>query len=214
MKRVSRLSRKKKLIARSGMALAACAGLYFGALAVFTKGIDRLPDRPCEGAVERETIADILPAARTAEERSRLDDDHGIDSREFLFHCSVLTSDGSLLSGDAESGDRSVEDWSSGWVESPDSSSGVTGDITAFATDGAAAIYVSCAPPGRSESKSPKSRALIVEASTLGETKAQGAGLQQDLVDFAYELAEHAYKVGECPGPRKFPDQSPRLHSP
>ncbi|MFD6812457.1 hypothetical protein, partial [Streptomyces anthocyanicus] len=73
-------------------------------------------------------------------------------------------------------------------------------------------VYVPCTPP-RHVGDRDKGHSLIAEARTLGETRAQGNELRQIVVDFAYQLARHAYEVGECQEPRKFPDELPRIGS-
>lgn len=54
--------KKRAMTVGPGCLVVACAA--FGYLEVFTKGIDRLPARPCEGAVDRATAAQALPSAR------------------------------------------------------------------------------------------------------------------------------------------------------
>jgi hypothetical protein len=54
---------------------------------------------------------------------------------------------------------------------------------------------------------------LIVEARTIGETRTDGAALRQSVLDFAYQMAEHAYDAGRCQEPREFPEKLPRINS-
>ncbi|URN15769.1 hypothetical protein [Streptomyces sudanensis] len=74
-------------------------------------------------------------------------------------------------------------------------------------TPGFATVFVPCTPP-RSELPA---HALVVDATTIGITRAKGDELRQILVDFAYQLARHAYRAGECREPRSFPESLPRL---
>ncbi|MCP9973434.1 hypothetical protein [Streptomyces somaliensis] len=61
--------------------------------------------------------------------------------------------------------------------------------------------------PGRA----PNARAGRLGTRTIGTTRAKGDELRQVLVDFAYQLARHAYRAGGCQEPRSFPGSLPRL---
>lgn len=74
---------------------------------IFTKGIDRLPEKPCAGAVDRSIVADALPAARTADKRGKITE--SVNNR-FTLWCYVRTED-STVSGEAESGFATEEIW-------------------------------------------------------------------------------------------------------
>ncbi|SDN36924.1 hypothetical protein SAMN05444921_12552 [Streptomyces wuyuanensis] len=47
---------RKKRVTTLGLGCLVAAGAVFGYLEIFTTGIDRLPDKPCSGAVDRETL--------------------------------------------------------------------------------------------------------------------------------------------------------------
>ncbi|MGW2081192.1 hypothetical protein ACWCOW_30385 [Streptomyces sp. NPDC001939] len=51
---------------------------------------------------------------------------------------------------------------------------------------------------------------MITEARVIGRSRVKGAALRQALTDFACQLAQHAYKVGECQKPLEFPQELPR----
>ncbi|WP_234334898.1 hypothetical protein, partial [Streptomyces sp. NRRL S-118] len=57
---------RKKNLATAGISCLVVIAAVFGYVEIFTKGIDRLPARPCDGAVDRETAARALPSARSA----------------------------------------------------------------------------------------------------------------------------------------------------
>ncbi|MEV8360456.1 hypothetical protein [Streptomyces niveus] len=64
---------KKSLIVVAAC-IALAGGGFFGYQQIFTKGIDRLPAKPCAGAVDRSIVADALPDVRTADERGKITD--------------------------------------------------------------------------------------------------------------------------------------------
>ncbi|GGQ25936.1 hypothetical protein [Streptomyces roseolilacinus] len=191
----------------TAISLALAVAVAFGYVETFTKGIDRLPERPCAGAVDRDLAARALPSARTAEERGRLEQGlHG-----FTFRCHVRTSDDSSLVGDAETSDADVRSWHRHFLPKSGEEGAIevsSGDVRGLSlAPDSATVFVPCAPP-RSELPA---HALVVDATTIGTTRAQGDELRQIVVDFAYQLARHAYRVGECQAPRSFPDSLPRL---
>ena len=206
---------KKRLrvagIAAATVVLAVCGVL--GYVEVFTKGIDRLPEKPCAGAVDRDLAARALPSARKAEERGKLTASSALDT--FTYWCYVRT-DEALISGEAQSGIATVDSWrerhsSPGGEES--GSLSVNGVHVSVRSEPATAfVYIPCTTP-RHAGDGHDAHSLTTEARTVGETRAQGAELHEILADFAYQLARHAYRVGECQEPREFPDELPRIGS-
>ncbi|MFJ9699132.1 hypothetical protein [Streptomyces fradiae] len=196
--------------ARALTAALTILALTAGALAYthfFTRGIDRLPDRPCGGAVDRALVASALPSARTAQERGKLEQGlHG-----FTFSCSVKTSSDSILVGDAKTSDADVRSWHKHFLPKSDNDDAIevsSGAVRALSLDSDyATAFIPCTPP-RSELPS---RALVVDATTIGPTRAKGDELRQVVVDFAYQLLRHAYEAGGCEEARDFPDALPRL---
>ncbi len=89
------------------MRLSQAPGRSGGYQQIFTNGIDRLPAKPCAGAVNRGIVADALPAARTADERGRITESV---NNQFTFWCYVRTED-STVSGEAKSGFATEEIW-------------------------------------------------------------------------------------------------------
>ncbi|MFC9731623.1 hypothetical protein ACFWGM_23850 [Streptomyces roseolus] len=203
---------KKRLrVAGITCVIAVCAVL--GYVEIFTRGIDRLPEKPCAGAVDRDLAARALPSARKAEERGKLTTSSALDT--FTFWCYVRTDD-SLISGEAKSGIATLEEWREFKSHKRDERIHVSSDgihaLTLRDRPDTAWVYVPCTPP-RHVGDRDKGHSLIAEARTLGETRAQGNELRQIVVDFAYQLARHAYEVGECQEPREFPDELPRIGS-
>ncbi|MFD4371631.1 hypothetical protein [Streptomyces sp. NPDC058486] len=203
----------KKRLRVAGIAgvIAVCA--VFGYLEIFTRGVDRLPEKPCAGAVDRELVARALPSARKAEESGKLTTSSALGT--FTFWCYVRT-DESLISGEAESGVATVESWrerrSSAGGEEPGSLSVNGVHVRVQSNPARAPVYVPCTTP-RHVGDRDTAHSLTVEARTLGETRAQGDELRQILVDFAYQLARHAYHVGECREAREFAEELPRVGS-
>ncbi|WP_344367185.1 hypothetical protein [Streptomyces gobitricini] len=184
-------------------------GAVFGYLEIFTKGLDRLPARLCDGAVDRQTAARALPSARKAEEKGTLNQ-HGDD---FTFFCSVRTSGDSVISGEVQPGDASPGTWRNHYAQKRDGSvvEVSAGDIRALALPNLASAYVPCTPPGKKPGEAREAYALTVDARTIGETRVHGDELRQVLIDFAYQLARHTYKTVDCQESRTFPEELPRI---
>ncbi|GAA4898254.1 hypothetical protein ACFPM3_14295 [Streptomyces coeruleoprunus] len=183
---------------------------------VFTKGIDRLPDRPCAGAVERDTVARALPSARKAVEKEVLSPDQ---FDWIMFTCSVTTSDGHMILGDVQPTMGSLDEWRdyfSGGKLEENAVEVSSGDVLIRTSSGYAAAYVPCTLSREAESQRGEHKpiqGLVVVADTLGRTRAKGTELAQVMGDFAYQLAVHVYKIGGCQQPRTFPDALPPVAS-
>jgi hypothetical protein len=189
-------------------------GLFCGAGWLFlNKGLYLLPDKMCEGTLERNVVKQVLPPARSA--------DSGSDSQgtgdDLTFWCHVTTSDDVSLSGEARVQPASREEWLEHYR-----GSGVrhriirvsVGDIEALAqidpSADTSSVYVPCAPPGLPKHDASQPYAVIGETRIYGRSKATGVPLRQALTDFAYQLTKHAYKLAECKDPRHFPVELPR----
>ncbi|MEU7564980.1 hypothetical protein AB0A99_03040 [Streptomyces fradiae] len=200
-------TRRTKALTAALTTLALAAGAL-GYTHFFTRGIDRLPGRPCGGAVDRALVASALPSARTAEERGKLEQGlHG-----FTFQCYVHASGDSSLVGDAQTGKgNDPKAWYAHYLSKRRDDTPIevsAGDIRALSlSPDLATVYVPCTPP---RSRLPAEN-LIVEATTIGPTRAKGDELRQVVVDFAYQLLRHAYEAGGCKEARDFPDALPRL---
>ncbi|MFF3399242.1 hypothetical protein ACFYW6_12055 [Streptomyces sp. NPDC002659] len=203
-------ARRKKNLVTAGIGCLVVIAAVFGYLEIFTKGIDRLPARPCDGAVDRETAARALPSARSAEERGRLNRSDG----NFFFACYVRTSGGSVISGEAESRDADPGGWRDFYANNGNDENPVevsSGDIRAVVHPDRAYVYVPCTPPGKKPGEAREAYALTVDARTMGKTRVHGNELRQVLVDFAYQLARHTYEAVDCQESRTFPKELPRL---
>ncbi|MFD7179811.1 hypothetical protein ACFV90_07275 [Streptomyces sp. NPDC059904] len=186
-------------------------GGLFGYQQIFTKGLDRLPAKVCDGAIKRETAARVLPDARSA------NDNAGVTGtgENFFLGCKVDTSGNSIVSGEAKLEDASLKNWVDYYKGKIDAKvlRVSAGDIEALSLSGTASVYVPCIPRGVNASDANQSYAMIVEARVIGKSRVKGKVLRQALTDFAYQLTEHAYKVAECQKPLKFPQDSPRYRS-
>ncbi|GGT04315.1 hypothetical protein GCM10010271_02710 [Streptomyces kurssanovii] len=205
-------ARRKKNIVTTGIGCLVVVAAVLGYLEIFTKGIDRLPARPCDGAVARETAARALPSARSAEERGKLRQNR-LDGN-FFFACYVRTSGDSIISGEVQSRDSAPGPWRDFYAENGIEENPVdvsSGDIRAVAHPDRAYVYVPCTPPGKKPGEAREAYALTVDAWTIGETAVQGDELRQVIVDFAYQLARHTYKAVDCKESRTFPEELPRL---
>ncbi|MFF8918788.1 hypothetical protein ACF08M_37160 [Streptomyces sp. NPDC015032] len=205
-------ARRKKNVITAGIGCLVAIAAVFGYLEIFTKGIDRLPARPCDGAVDRETAARALPSARSAEERGKLRQDRL--EGDYFFACYVRTSGGSVISGEVESRDSASGSWRDFYAENGyavDPVDVASGDIRAVAHPDRAYVYIPCTPPGKKPGEAREAYALTVDARTIGKTRVHGNELRQVLVDFAYQLARHTYEAVDCQEPRTFPKELPRL---
>ncbi|MFJ9034181.1 hypothetical protein ACIRQP_38130 [Streptomyces sp. NPDC102274] len=204
-----KISPKKKAIGVALVCTLLGAGV-FGYLEIFTKGLDKLPAKVCDGAIDRKTAASALPDTRKALERGVL---HTTSGGDFMFSCYVKTnSQDSIISGEAETHDASVENWSDAAESRPENAiKASAGNVEAITWPDRVTIYVPCTPPGKNKKKALESHALIAEARTIGDTRATGAPLRQAITDFAYQLIKHAYKAGKCQEAQEFPDELSHL---
>ncbi|MGW6141051.1 hypothetical protein [Streptomyces sp. NPDC055140] len=185
-------------------------GGLFGYQQIFTKGLDRLPEKVCDGAVDRETAAHVLPDARSASE------DGGMTGtgENFLFGCRVDTTGDEVVSGEVKVQDASAKSWSDFYQGYGGSEEGkalhvAANEVRALSKTRIASVYVPCVPSGVKASNARQSYALIAEVRVVGESRANGAALRQGLTDFAYQLTKHAYKVGKCQKALTFPKKLP-----
>lgn len=205
-------ARRKKNFVTAGIGCLVAFVVVFGYLEIFTKGIDRLPARPCDGAVDRETAARALPSARSAEERGSLRQNRS--EGDYFFACYVRTSGGSVISGEVQPRDSAPGSWRDYYAENGGDKNPVevsSGGIRALAHPDRAYVYVPCTPPGKKRGEAREAYALTVEARTIGETRVHGNELRQVFVDFAYQLARHTYEAVDCQESRTFPKELPRL---
>lgn len=177
----------------------------------FTKGLERLPAKICEGAVERDTVIQVLPAARSAEEGAR----RGNSGNDQVFSCHVSTSDDSSLLGRSWVRPVSKADWLASYGGSGGNNQVIhksVGGIEALAQldTEQAAVYVPCVSSALSSGDASDDYAVITSLEAGGDLKETGTALRQSLTDIAYQLTKHAYKLAECEGPRDFPEELPR----
>ncbi|MFD5951549.1 hypothetical protein ACFWAZ_38140 [Streptomyces collinus] len=190
-------AKKPALITVAALTLA--VGGFFGYLEVFTKGIDRLPERPCAGAVDRSTVKSLLPAARSAKDRG---ESTGV-GKDFTFFCRVLTSADHIVSGESDLQDVTSKTWLSGYRQEAGESrgelrQGSSGHAKTLTLDRLASVYVPCTPPGARPDDALQQYALITEARVIGDSRIHGSALRKALTEFAVDLSDHAYKVGKC----------------
>lgn len=184
----------------------------FGYLEIFTKGLERLPAKVCDGAVDREIAADALPDTRKALERGKM----LTTWNGFTFACYVkVGSQDSIISGEAKTADASEATWRTR-TEGDGEGKEVkmpSGQVEIISWRDQAEVYIPCVPPGKKKEKALQSYSLITQARTIGETRIKGDQLRQAITDFAYQTARHAYKIGGCQERQEFPDELPRLPS-
>ncbi|MEV7286982.1 hypothetical protein AB0O01_20840 [Streptomyces sp. NPDC093252] len=187
-------------------------GGWFGYVQIFTKGVERLPARVCDDAVDRGTVTRALPSARTAEEEAGRKG----EGESLRFSCRIATSSDSLLSGHARIDDASVRTWQNrnGVGAGGDAVHVSSGGVEALAQrdsdSGWSSVYVACVPRGADAGDASQSFALIAEGSVVGDSGATGAELRQAVTDFSYQLAAHAYALAGCEEARPLPERLPR----
>ncbi|MFC7813456.1 hypothetical protein ACFUTR_02155 [Streptomyces sp. NPDC057367] len=148
----------------------------------------------------RSTVKQILPDARSAEERGRSTD----QGRDFVFFCRVLTSDDHIVSGESELQDATSDEWLSGYEQEAGDTYGQLREaagrkgVKTLTLGRLASVYMPCSIAGGSAKRSLRQYALITEARVIGESRAQGNELREALTEFAVQMSEHAYTVGKC----------------
>ncbi|MEU8992133.1 hypothetical protein AB0C98_38140 [Streptomyces sp. NPDC048558] len=206
----TRYNAKGLLLGLTALCLAGVA-VWFAYAQFFTKGLERLPSKICEGTVERDTVIQVLPSARSAEEGSK----RGNPGDDQVFSCNVATSGDSSLLGRSWVRPVSKADWLESYGGSGGNSQVIhtsVGGIEALAQldTEQAAVYVPCVSPALSSDNASDDYAVITRLEAGGDLKATGAALRQNLTDIAYQLTKHAYKLAKCQGSRDFPGELPR----
>ncbi|MEU4033168.1 hypothetical protein [Streptomyces collinus] len=182
-----------------------CGGLFV----FFVKGLYLLPDKVCEGSVQRDVVIRTLPRARAADEWS----DHRGRGTDFMFGCRVSTSGDSILSGSVNLRESSKDAWERFYggdagTRVVRTSAGRVAALAQLDDDGVASVYVPCEPKDAGGASGP--RALVADVDVIGKSRASRGDRRQDLTDFAYQLTRHAYALAGCKGPSDFPGQLPR----
>ncbi|WP_225840071.1 hypothetical protein [Streptomyces sp. NK08204] len=181
------------------------------------KGLYLLPDKMCEGTLQRDMVKQVLPNARSADSGSY---SQGAGS-DLSFGCHVSTTNHSWLSGKARVQPASPKEWLEYYRNPGDQnrivrvSVGKIEALTQIDSSGdTASVYMPCTPPSVPEYNASESYAVVGEAWIKGPARVKGVPLGQTLTDFAYQLTQHAYKLAECKGARDFPEELPRYAAP
>jgi hypothetical protein len=211
-KPVVEYSGKRLIASLLGLGLAG-TGIGFALHYALTSGLERLPDRMCEGALARSTVKQALPKARSADTGSRT---LGAGSDLELW-CYVNTSGDSALSGEARVQPLSQEEWLEYYRGAGGQNRVIrlsAGDMEAVARidpdEDTTSVYVPCAPPSVPSYNASEPYAVVAETRVDGAAGAEGVPLRQTLTDFAYQLSRHAYELAECEPHRDFPAELPR----
>ncbi|MET7288596.1 hypothetical protein [Streptomyces sp. NPDC005573] len=207
----SRLSSRRN--ARVILLLLLALGIFCGAGWMFlNKGLYLLPDKMCEGTLERNTVQQLLPRTRSADSGSDIRGSGG----DLAFWCHVTTSDRSAVSGEAKVRPVSRAQWLDYYQNSGTRKimRVSMGDMQALAQidpgETTSSVYVPCEPSGVPAYKGSQPYAVVGEARVDGSAGLTGVPLHQALTDFAYRLTEHAYKLAGCKAHRDFPERLPR----
>ncbi|MEU9438778.1 hypothetical protein [Streptomyces sp. NPDC048252] len=203
----TKASGKGLLICLAALCLAGAAA-WFG----LNTGLERLPTKVCDGAVERDVVIRTLPRTRTAEEGAS----RRREGRDLMFSCHIYTSADSVLSGMARIEDASMQQWLNHYGASTGSdavrvsANGIEALAKLDSESGSSSVYVPCVPLGARVEDANESYAIITEAGVVGDSKVSGAALRQAVTDFAYQVTKHTYELAECQDPRTFPEDLPR----
>lgn len=201
--------RAMKKNARALLSVGAGCLLLIGGVAgyryLFTSGLEQLPQKVCSGSVDRGIVIRVLPPSRSAEEGDR----SGSPGQHFFFSCYVYAGNESTLSGESQAADSSVTTWVKFYEGKPGGDKLVRvkkGPVQALSLpDGLVSVYVPCTPPRNVSDEAVQSYALVTEARTIGETRAEGDDLRQAVTDFAYAITKHAHRAGGCQERISFP---------
>ncbi|MFJ4811536.1 hypothetical protein [Streptomyces longwoodensis] len=183
-----------------------------GAWFALTTGLERLPKKMCDGAVERDLAIRALPRTRTADDSY----DQRSGGTEIEYACRVYTSAGSILTGRAEVNDVSPANWVEHFVGASqhDAVKVSVGGIEAMARldreSGISYVYVPCAPRDFQAEDASEAYAVTAEASVVGDGRVSGAALRQVVTDFAYQVAVHTVDLAQCQGRPSLPGKLPR----
>ncbi|MFF4591315.1 hypothetical protein [Streptomyces sp. NPDC001388] len=180
----------------------------------FIKGLYLLPEKMCQGTLERSVVTRVLANARSAHEGS---DSRGV-GENLHFSCYVTTSNDSGISGEARVQPVSSEEWLTHYEEKTGGQKKVVhvtlGDIEALAqiddSEGTSSVYIPCRPPAVPEYNASEPYGIYGEARVEGSAKITGGPLRQTVTDFAYQLTRRAYELAECKDTRDFPAELPR----
>lgn len=193
---------KKK---RIGLLLfvAVCAaisfGLYISRSSLFLNGLEKLPDKPCDGAMRAATAKEILPDAREAVD-SEL---HRPPGRDFAAFCRIKTSERSVLSTHADMHDSDLvgmRDWFKGQRAYSGKVIALGHNIEAQSGTETTAVYFPCTPR-QSGADASDSYILSVESRILGKSRNKGAELRKGLTEIAIQSAERAHYLAQCKEP-------------
>ncbi|MYQ42767.1 MULTISPECIES: hypothetical protein [unclassified Streptomyces] len=201
---------EKKLTKQALVGLAVVVLGVFGYVQIFTKGVERLPEKVCSGAVDRNIVEKVLPSTMTASQRG----EKGVaysSSRGTVFSCYVKTrGESSIFSGEVRVNDVSVAKWREGHSGGDEESREVkAAGIVALAASDSVSVYVPCTRPEQEGRESLQSYALIADARTIGDVRVSGAELQQYVAEFAYQILKNSYEVEECREGQAFPAALP-----
>ncbi|GHC19171.1 hypothetical protein GCM10010332_57480 [Streptomyces albogriseolus] len=198
------MQKSVRVLLSSGVGCLLLLGGVVGYRYFFTNGLEKLPNKLCSGAVDREIAIRALPPSRHAEEG----DEASSPGQNFFFSCYVYAGDESTLSGEAQAADSSISTWINYYRGKREGEMVrvAKGPVQALSLpDGLVSVYVPCTPPRTAPDEAVQSYALVTEARTIGETQAKGDDLRQAVTDFAYAITKRAYQVGECQERTSFP---------
>ncbi|WP_186778283.1 hypothetical protein [Streptomyces salinarius] len=190
------------------------SGGWIGYVQVFTKGLERLPARVCDGAVSRDLAVDLLPPARSARD-SADGEKYRRGDGSFVFNCRIYASNDSILSGWVQVDHASVEEWADHYDanlrrKAVRVSFGKIWALAQLNERGTSSVYVPCYFGTTGTDEKAALHVLIADAAVIGESRLAGAELRQAVTDFAYQLTKRAYALGECDQGVDFPARLPR----
>ncbi|WP_158698015.1 hypothetical protein [Streptomyces prunicolor] len=205
-------SRKSVKVVLFSLTILCTAGISgFAYVHFFTKGLENLPSRVCDGTVERDLVIQVLPPARSADQWT----DRQNSRADLTYYCHVTTTNNSSLLSETRVRPISKADWLKSY-----SKNGGTNKIIHTTADDIEAltqlnsdyveVYAPCSPPSIPSYNASEDYAVLTRLWVDGDTKATGTPLGQALTDIAYQVTKHVHKLAECQGAHDFPQELPR----
>ncbi|MER7795292.1 hypothetical protein [Streptomyces sp. NPDC097640] len=198
MKPFRSLSRRAMILVTALLSVAAIAlgaSIY---VSFFQKdGLDKLPAKPCRGAISRETIKKTLQDTESVNLRN-FQTKSGFTFWEAT--CNIFTHEKSGIHVEARVRDTTFD----GWIEDEKRMAGDDGKAIQFeAGRGAISwphrsiMYVQCNPK-LADRKPVGEFALMIETHVRGSMRIDGQELRQRLANITIQMASYARKAVDC----------------
>ncbi|KAK1182540.1 hypothetical protein B7755_033070 [Streptomyces sp. NBS 14/10] len=197
-KKFQNAPRKKVTLASALLAAAAITLGCVTYISFFQKdGLDKLPAKPCHGAISRETIRKMLKDTESVDLRTF----QTKPDASFWTTCNVFTQEGSGFHVEARINDSGIPRWRE-WQLSQGEDEGKpvidfkAGD-RAISWPRRASLYLKCTPELEKDKPS-EQYAIAIETHIRGSMRIDGEELRQTLANIAIEMAHYAQRKVKC----------------